>query len=110
MKFFYIDESEGSGSDPFNDIYLLGTVIVDESRLQSTEADIRQLSATIFGASHATFEFHGYDIYHGKGQFSGMNVPQRIAIVTSLMDIPVLISITSKLKAAEDRWMTANEE
>lgn len=88
MEFFYIDEAEGAGTSQFNDLYLLATLIIKDEKLRAVEDDLRDLARSTFTSkSIGKSEFHGHEIYTGKGAFKGLPPQERITIVENLISI-----------------------
>ena len=88
MQLFYIDEAEGVGRTEHDDIYILGTIILDEVQLRTVESELRELAVNFLkGKSPLAFEFHGYEIYQGRGPFKGVPPDDRIAIVEAMLEI-----------------------
>jgi len=89
MQFFYIDESEGGGRSEFDDLYIIGAVSLDERQLVAAEAGVRSLDEDVFGTRQANQirEFHGHELYSGKGLFRQIPPADRIKICHRLIDI-----------------------
>ena len=89
MQFFYIDESEGGGRSELDDLYIIGAVSLDERQLVAAEAGVRSLDEDVFGTRQANQirEFHGHELYSGKGLFRQIPPADRIKICHRLIDI-----------------------
>lgn len=110
MKLFYLDESGNTGDkrdDPTQPYHLLAAVVADETQVRNVENAVRVLAEQYFPnqAADRDFEFHGYEIHKGKGNyFTGLPVTTRIAIMDGLIGIiaahqlPVLYALIDKPK------------
>jgi hypothetical protein len=78
MRFVYIDET-GSGGIKHHPILRLAAVIVDEEMVQPLSEGLRKVASEHGRGWHQNFEFHGKDIWHGLGEWSGKTPPELIA-------------------------------
>lgn len=109
MKLFYLDESGNTGirSDDLSQPYhLIAALVVDDANIRLIENEVRLLGLKHFGSEsrNTDFEFHGHQIYSGKGQyFSKIKIELRIQIMEDLLNIlkkyelQIIYSIINKL-------------
>lgn len=100
MKLIYLDEAGNTGSkaDPDQPIHMIGSLIVDQSQVRPIEVRLNDLAercrTLIRAAGHLVpadpIEFHGTDLFGGRGAFKAINPTARIAlcedIVTACQD------------------------
>ena len=79
MEFVYIDEtgSVGRGSRSHNQL-LLAAVVVHETKVQDLTAALGGVVDRHIGWRPAGFEFHGVDIWQGRGPWAGKSYPDRL--------------------------------
>lgn len=88
MYLAYMDECGNTGlnADPDQPIHLLGCLLVKEDKVRPLEEAIAEITAKHFAehSKHDRFEWHGTDLYGGKGFFRDTKPQQRIDAVTDL--------------------------
>lgn len=79
-QFVYIDEtgSVGPGAAKQNQLILVG-VVVDESSVQPLTSAMRKVAMDHLGWLPADLEFHGVDIWQGRGHWSTFEPQARLA-------------------------------
>lgn len=91
MHLVYCDESGNTGNnldDLQQPILVVGALIVPEACWQSLETDLEAAIATgMPGLAPSGAEIHGMDLRRGAGPFSGVPVPDRVALRDALMKI-----------------------
>jgi len=93
MYLCYIDESGNTGSN-LKDIHqpylVLTALLVPPENVKEIETDLRTLGYKYFAAEsrNTDFEFHGDDIYNGRGRyFKKLSLSRRISILDDLVAI-----------------------
>jgi hypothetical protein len=101
VHLLYIDEAGKSGARDFTQpYYVLGGMIVHESKWQAIEADLNaRIDALVpRGERDHMWELHMAYLFHGKAQFKRMPRATRYALVDAVFDVldthqPVLIMV-----------------
>lgn len=96
MKLIYLDEAGNTGSkaDPDQPIHMIGSLIVDHAHVRPIEVKLNALAercrTLIRSAGRPAptdpIEFHGADIFGGKGPFKPINPAVRIAICEDIIE------------------------
>jgi len=91
----YVDESGNTGNN-LKDIHqpylVLTALLVPPKNISEIEQDVRNLGIKYFGvdAQNTDFEFHGYDIYNGRGKyFEKLSFEKRINIFDEIVEIVI---------------------
>ena len=79
MHLIYFDENKYSEENPF---FTIGGVLVSENKVLRLDKTLTQIQFNFFGSSSlvAENEFHGNEMFHGKGAFKGRKLPERIEV------------------------------
>ena len=95
MKLIYLDEAGNTGSkaDPDQPIHMIGSLIVDEARVRAIEIRLNALAdrcRTLIQAAGCPvptdpIEFHGADIYGGRGLFKPISPADRITVCADII-------------------------
>ena len=95
MKLIYLDEAGNTGSkaDPDQPIHMIGSLIVDEAHVRPIEVrlnDLAERCQTLIRAAGCPvptdpIEFHGADLFGGKGVFRPINPAARIALCEDIV-------------------------
>jgi hypothetical protein len=89
MHLIYFDESGNSGNnlaDIEQPVFVLGALIVPESRWLALEQKL-ELLVDPFRANHGErFEIHAHELARGEGCFKGVGLPERLRLRDALMD------------------------
>ena len=87
MKLIYFDEVKHD--PPIQNSYWIGGVSIDVNDIPEIEKSLNEVSTAVFGSSILTkdTEFHGKEITHGKGNFKGKKLKERLNITKQLIDI-----------------------
>ena len=90
MWLAYMDEAGNTGTkcdDPNQPIHLIGTLIVEETRVRDLHEHVREAARIHCPGDCAKreFEFHGYDLFAGRGMFDGVDPAKRIAIYDEIL-------------------------
>jgi hypothetical protein len=90
MRFAYMDEAGNTGrncDEPSQPVHLILTLVIDEARIAAVHNHIRET-----GRRHCPndchqqqFEFHGQDLFAGRGPFSGITPDRRIDIFDDIL-------------------------
>lgn len=86
VKFAYLDES----STPGGEVYMFGALLVDEQQMLQIESDLDKqgrLAHEMDSRIPPDVEFHGYDIFHGKGAWGALSPPQLIRLCQNVAKI-----------------------
>ncbi len=113
MNLIYFDESGNSGTnlaDPQQPIFVLGALIVPETKWQAIESDLeKSLDLHIPPPRDAQFEIHAGDLRQGTGSFKGVPVVKRIAIRNEWLRIAASHQLRFIYRAITknryERWM-----
>ena len=84
MHLFYFDETKyDETQSPF---FFIGGLILRDADLQSHEATLSQIQQNFFGTSILTqqTEMHGKEIFHGKAQFKGRKLADRLKLLEDI--------------------------
>jgi hypothetical protein len=90
MWFAYMDEAGNTGrkcDDPSQPIHLILTLVVEESRVRDLHEHVRETARLHCpdDCADPDFEFHGYDLFAGRGAFAGVKPAKRIAIYDEIL-------------------------
>lgn len=95
MKLIYLDEAGNTGSkaDPDQPIHMIGSLIVDHAHVRPIEVRLNALAdrcRTLIRAAGCPvpadpIEFHGADLYGGKGVFKPISPAARIALCEDIV-------------------------
>ena len=79
MHLIYFDENKHSEENPF---FNIGGILVPETKVLELDKTLTQIQYNFFGSSSlvAANEFHGKEMFHGKGPFKGRKLPDRIEL------------------------------
>jgi hypothetical protein len=79
MQLCYFDENKHSSQSPD---FFIGGIIIPDTKATSLEQTLSRLSLNYFGSSSLTksCEFHGKEIFHGKGASKGKKMEARIQV------------------------------
>lgn len=107
MYLIYYDEVKYD--PPKQSAYWIGGICISPSKAVEAETAVNELSQEIFEDKSLVkeTEFHAKDIFHGKGNFKGVEIERRISILARLLEIlcdPEIYLIYSRLKVAENRY------
>ena len=92
MYLFYMDESGNTGRDldsTEQPIHWLVAFCVEDSAARRLEEQAAAIADDLLGsrASDPDFEFHGSEIFHGRGDFRGLSPDQRVELYDRLMSL-----------------------
>ena len=75
----YFDENKVSSE---NQYFCIGGIIVPESEVLQLEKTLSQIQYNFFGTAtlRKDTEFHGKDMFHGKGNFRRRKLPERVQL------------------------------
>lgn len=90
MRFAYMDEAGNTGrkcDEPSQPIHLILTLAIDEENIKALHEHIRETGRRhcIPDCSEDDFEFHGHDIFSGRGYFGEMTPEKRIEIYDDVL-------------------------
>ena len=112
MHLIYFDENKYEAANPY---FWIGGVLIPEPKAIECDKTLLQIQFNALGKGHLAkdTELHGKDIFHGKGNFKGRKLAERIALIQQLVDfvldnrIPVqLISIDVDAHRAKFKYPT----
>jgi hypothetical protein len=86
MRLIYFDENKFSKENPF---FFVGGIIVDESKASAIETRLMRVQYDFFGDSslRKELEFHGEEVFQGKGSFKKRGLAERIKIFEDVSSI-----------------------
>ncbi|MES1938889.1 hypothetical protein T5B8_01530 [Salinisphaera sp. T5B8] len=96
MHLIYFDENKYSEANPF---FTIGGVLVPEAKVLELDETLTKIQSNFFGSSHPTTqnEFHGKEMFHGKGPFKGRKLAERVQLfdylATFLVDNAIPIQL-----------------
>jgi hypothetical protein len=90
MRLAYMDEAGNTGrkcDEPSQPIHLISTLVVDEQNVAALHEHMREIGRRHFATTcHADeFEFHGHDLYAGRGYFAEMSPAKRVEIYDEIL-------------------------
>lgn len=90
MRFAYMDEAGNTGrkcDEPSQPIHLILTLVVDEENVTALHEHVRETGRRhcLPDCSKDDFEFHGHDIFSGRGYFGEMSPEKRIEIYDDVL-------------------------
>lgn len=79
MHLAYFDENKYTNQNPF---FFVGGIIVPDNKALEFEDTLSQIQYNFFGTSILTkeTEFHGKELFHGKGIFEKRKLSKRIQV------------------------------
>jgi hypothetical protein len=85
MHLIYFDENKYEEANPF---FWIGGVLIPEPKAIECDKTLLQVQFSALGKAHLAqdSELHGKDIFHGKGNFKGRKLADRIALLQQLID------------------------
>jgi hypothetical protein len=91
MRFAYMDEAGNTGrrcDDPAQPIHLILALVVDEANVPRLHEHIRNIARTHCPTicTEPDFEFHGQDLFSGRGCFWGVEPSKRIEIYEDVLE------------------------
>ncbi len=92
MRLYYVDESGNTGLNLDSRDQPIHWVVALEftpQAVKAVQAEMLGLASRVFGARARSpdFEFHGGDIFQGRGDCSPLPVPQRVALYAELLSL-----------------------
>lgn len=96
MHLMYFDENKYSEDNPF---FLLGGVIVEDSKALELDKVLSQIQFNYFGNSVLTkaTEFHGKEIFHGKENWKDRKLAERIKAFEDISSLIVNKKLTIRM-------------
>lgn len=90
MRFAYMDEAGNTGrklDEPAQPLHLILSVVVDEENVTALHEHVREMGRRhcLPHCSKDGFEFHGHDIFSGRGYFAQMAPAKRIEIYDDVL-------------------------
>ncbi|HEX5525694.1 MAG TPA: DUF3800 domain-containing protein [Solirubrobacterales bacterium] len=90
MRFGYMDEAGNTGrrcDDPHQPIHLILTLVVDEAKVALLHEYVREMAQKHCpkDCEEYGFEFHGQDLFSGRGNFESRMPAERIQIFDDLL-------------------------
>ena len=83
MHLAYFDENKYSKDNPF---FFIGGYLVPEAQAQELEQTLAQIQSNFFGSTALLkkHEFHGVHMLHGKENFNGRKLTERVELFQNL--------------------------
>jgi hypothetical protein len=90
MRIAYMDETGNTGrrfDDPKQPIHMILSLVIDEERVASVHDHVRETARCFCpgDCEEPEFEFHGQDLFSGRGPFEGRLPEERIEIFGELL-------------------------
>jgi hypothetical protein len=90
MRFAYMDEAGNTGrhfGDENQPIHMILSLVVDESRVPELHEHVREVGRDLCPTfcEEPDFEFHGTDLFGGRGPFQGMEPADRVRIYDEVL-------------------------
>lgn len=90
MRFAYMDEAGNTGrklDEAQQPVHLILSLVIDETKIAAAHDHVREIGRRHCPTecSQPTFEFHGADLYAGRGPFANSDPEQRIEILDDLL-------------------------
>jgi hypothetical protein len=88
MQLIYFDENKYSEENPF---FLVGGIIVNESKALELDNTLSQIQFNYFGTNALTkdSEFHAKDIFHGKANWKGRKLAERVQVFKDISSVVI---------------------
>lgn len=91
MRFAYMDEAGNTGrrcDDPTQPVHLIVSLAIDESKVPIVHEHIRETARRFCPelCEDPSFEFHGQELYSGRGHFRGLPARRRFEIYDAVLD------------------------
>lgn len=91
MRLAYMDEAGNTGrrcDDPKQPVHLILTLVVDEAKVTRVHSHIREMARRHCpnDCEDFEFEFHGQDIFSGRGSFAGRTPAERVEIFDDVLE------------------------
>lgn len=79
MHLAYFDENKYSEANPY---FLIGGYLIPENKAIDLEMSLTQIQSNFFGSTalRTDTEFHGKEIFHGKGYFKKRKLSERVKL------------------------------
>ena len=96
MHLIYFDENKYSKENPF---FTIGGILVPEAKVLELDKTLTQIQFNFFGSSSLVVEneFHGAQMFHGKGPFKGRKLADRIEVFDYFASFLIENSIAIRL-------------
>ncbi|HEU0234315.1 MAG TPA: DUF3800 domain-containing protein [Gallionella sp.] len=88
MHLCYFDENKHTAEDPH---FFIGGLMIPDSKALEFEKTLSQIAFNFFGTRSLTVssEFHGKDLFHGKGNAKGRKLEERVQL---FQDVATFVS------------------
>jgi len=92
MRLYYVDESGNTGlnlDSPDQPVHWVVALELTPHAVKAIQSEMLRLASRIFGsrARDPRFEFHGGDIFQGRGDCSRLAVTERVALYKELLSL-----------------------
>ncbi len=96
MHLCYFDENKHTAEDPH---FFIGGLMIPDSKALELERTLSQIAFNFFGARTltASSEFHGKDLFHGKGNVRGFELEDRVQLFQDIATFITNNRITVRL-------------
>ncbi|MCX8090222.1 MAG: DUF3800 domain-containing protein [Verrucomicrobiae bacterium] len=97
MHFLYFDETKFDERE--SRFFFAGGLVLRDKDLQAHEATLAQIQQNFFGTSILTrqTEMHGKDIFHGKGQFKGRKLRDRLKLLADIANFIITAQLPVRI-------------
>ncbi len=96
MHLIYFDENKYSKNNPF---FNIGGILVPENKARELDSRLTLMQSNFFGSSSlvAENEFHGAEMFQGKGSFKSRKLPERIQLFDDFVTLLISKEIPIRL-------------
>ena len=83
MRLFYLDENKHSDAAPD---FLIGGILIPGDAARTLDGQLRQIQKSALGTAllDKARELHGKDVFHGKGNFKGRPLAERMDVLRNV--------------------------
>lgn len=96
MRLIYFDENKYSEENPF---FTVGGIIIDAQKAREIESSLTQIQYNFFNTSllSKSYELHGKDIFHGKGNYKKRKISERVKLFDDISSVIINNKIPIRL-------------
>ena len=86
MHLAYFDENKYSKENPY---FFIGGYLVPDKKVLDLDNALMEIQSNFFGKADLTVntEFHGKDMFHGKGNCKGRKLKDRVGLFEELVNL-----------------------
>lgn len=96
MHLAYFDENKYSKQNPF---FVIGGYLLPEDKTLSLESTLTQIQSNFFGSTalRTDTEFHGKEMFHGKGHFKKRKLNERVQLFQDIATFIISNQLTIRM-------------